>query len=191
MVHADFMLSLLHLVQHTRMGGCRAKVVNAKSAIVAEARNLAVAAALELGAEWLMFLDSDMIFPPETIVRLLAHEKAIVGATYPRRSRPLGFIGARADERPFSLEDRGLIEAARLPAGCLLIRASVFESLKAPYFRCAYDEETGLILSEDFYFCDLVRGLGIGVWCDMDLSRQLQHIGSCRFQLTEAESNVL
>ena len=186
MVHADFMLSVLHLVQHTRVAGHRVSIVNSKSSLITQSRNLAVNAAREAGAEWLMFLDSDMVFPPETIARLMAHGEAIVGATYPRKGWPLAFIGTRLDGRPLSLADTGLIEAGRLPTGCLLIQARVFESLRAPYFRCGYDEAAGTVLGEDFWFSERVRSLGFSLWCDLQLSRQIEHLGIYRFNLKDA-----
>ncbi len=186
MVHADFMLSVLHLVQNARVAGVRISIVNSKSSLITQGRNLAVQAALEAKAEWLLFLDSDMVFPPDTIARLLAHQRSIVGASYPRKGWPLAYIGTRLDGAPLSLTDRGLIEAARLPAGCLLIQADIFARLQRPYFRCSYDETTGEILSEDFWFSELVRSLGLALWCDLDLSRQIGHIGSYRFKMQDA-----
>jgi hypothetical protein len=185
MVHADFMLAVLNLVQQSRVDGHRVSVVNSKGSIVTQSRNLAVDAALEARAEWLLFLDSDMTFPAETLSRLLAHGKAIVGATYPRKAAPLAWIGTRVDGAAFSSADTGLVEAARLPTGCLLIEAEIFARLKRPYFRCGYDEASGNILSEDFWFSDLVRSLGVSIWCEMDLSRQVGHLGLYRYSLSE------
>jgi hypothetical protein len=184
MVHADFMLSLLHLVQHARVAGHRISVVNSKCSIVTQGRNLAVNAALQAQAEWIVFLDSDMVFPPETIPRLLAHGQPIVGATYPRKGYPLAYIGTRVDGVPLALADTGLVEAARLPAGCLLIKADVFGRLKRPYFRCSYDEQAGEVLGEDYWFSELVRGLGFQLWCDLALSREIAHLGTHRFMHT-------
>ncbi len=186
MVHADFMLSVLQLAQRARNDGFRLSVVNSKSSIIAQSRNFAVKGGLAAGADWLLFLDSDMVFPVDTLSRLLAHQVAIVGATYARKGWPITFIGTRLDGALISPADSGLISAARMPAGCLLIKASVFESLKPPYFRCAYDEESGTILGEDFWFSERVRELGFEVWCDMALSRQIEHIGAFRFHLKDA-----
>ena len=187
MVHADFMLSLLHLVQNGRAAGFRLSIVNSKFSLLTEARNLCVKAALDARAEWLLFLDSDMVLPPDTVARLMSHQKDIVGGTYPRRGWPLAFIGTRPDGAAISLDDKGLIEAGRLPTGCLLIKMSVFEQLKAPYFRCSYHEEAGKVLGEDFWFSDRVRSLGYRLWCDMALSRQIEHIGSFRYNLREGK----
>ena len=185
MVHADFMLSVLHLVQSARVAGHRMSLVNSKTSLITQGRNLAVKAALEAKAEWLLFLDSDMIFPPDTVSRLMAHEREIVAATYPRKSWPLAFIGTRVDGAPLSLSDTGLVEAGRLPAGCLLIAANVFDRLKAPYFRCGYNEESGDVVGEDFWFSEAVRAAGVPLWCDMQLSRLVEHIGSYRFKVKD------
>ncbi len=188
MVHTDFMLSLIHVIQKARAAGFRVSVVNSKASIVAIGRNLTVNAARETRAEWLLFLDSDMIFPAETIERLMSHSRAIVGATYPRKILPLAFIGRRLDGAPFSLADKGVIEAARMPAGCLLIKTEIFDRMKAPFFRCGYDETNGEILGEDFWFSDHMRALGYSLWCDMELSRHVAHIGSYRFNLHDEKS---
>lgn len=185
MVHTDFMLSVIHVMQKGRSAGFRISLVNSKSSIVAMSRNLAVDAGLETRAEWMLFLDSDMVFPSDTIARLMAHNFPIVGATYPRKIQPLTFIGNRLDGTPFSLKDTGLTEASRLPAGCLLIKTEVFDRMKKPFFRCGYDEKTGEILGEDFWFSDHVRSLGYALYCDMDVSRQIEHIGPCRYQLID------
>ncbi len=179
------MLSVLHLVQQARVDGHRISIVNSKASLITQGRNLAVEAALKAQAEWLLFLDSDMVFPPKTISRLLAHGRPVVGASYPRKKWPLAFIGTRADGAGLSLVDAGLVEAARLPAGCLLLRAEIFARLKRPYFRCGYDEASGEVIGEDFWFSDHLRSLGVSLWCDMDLSRQLGHLGVHRFILKD------
>jgi len=42
-----------------------------------------------------------------------------------------------------------------------------------------------MVLGEDYWFSDRVRELGFPLWCDMDLARQIEHIGSHRFTLRE------
>lgn len=186
MVHADFMLSLLHLVQNARADGLRVSLVNSKSSVVTHARNLAVDAALESRAEWIAFLDSDMVFPSDTLPRLLAPRLPVVGATYARKSWPLGFIGTRLDGSAITLADTGMIDVARLPAGCLLLNASVFSKLKRPYFRCGYDEVAGEVLGEDFWFSEKLSSLGYTLKCDTQLSRQIEHIGLFRYACKES-----
>ena len=61
MVHADFALALAGLCASA--APIETTVVNAKSSIVAEARNRCVELAREHDADVLLFLDSDMVFP--------------------------------------------------------------------------------------------------------------------------------
>lgn len=185
MVHTDFMMSLLHLVQNARGAGFRISMVNTKFSTLTESRNLCVGAAQEAKVDAMLFLDSDMIFPPDTVARLWAHRLSVVGATYPRRIFPLQFIGRRVDGAAFRLADRGLVEAGRLPTGCLLLKMEIFDQLKRPYFRCGFDEGSGQVLGEDLWFSDRPRELGMRLWYDMDLSRQVEHIGNFRYVLRE------
>ncbi len=186
MVHTDFMLSVIHVMQRGRAAGFRISLVNSKSSIVSVSRNLAVEAGRETKAEWMLFLDSDMVFPSDIIARLMGHGRPVVGATYPRKILPIAFIGNRLDGAPFSLDDKGLVEASRLPAGCLLIKSEIFDHMKMPFFRCGYDEQTGEVLGEDFWFSDRLRTLGYSLWCDMEASRHVEHIGPWRFKFNDS-----
>lgn len=173
MVHADFTLALAGLCASAYE--FETLIVNAKSSIVAEARNRCVELAREHGAGHLLFLDSDMVFPRTTLQRLMAHGKDIVGATYPKRvppHPPLGVLeGAHVDA------DRGLAEMRHLPTGCLLIHMAVFDALGSPSFRFSLDPESGAIVGEDYDFCDRARSAGFSIWCDSALSFEIGHIG--------------
>ena len=61
MVHADFALALAGLCNATQP--IETPVVNNKSSIVAMARNNGVKCAQDMGADFILFLDSDMTFP--------------------------------------------------------------------------------------------------------------------------------
>ena len=183
MVHADFALSLAGLVNSTPP--METPVISAKSSIVAQARNNAVEMAQEFGADFIFFLDSDMVFPRDTLAQLLAHGREIVGATYVKRTPPHELLGAHLN--PGGPPDpSGLLEMRHLPTGCLLIHKSVFDRLTRPYFRFLFDEESGHIIGEDYNFCDRAREAGFQVWCDPKLSFEIGHIGSQAFHLDVA-----
>ncbi len=179
MVHADFALSLAGLCNST--GPIETPLINNKSSIVAIARNNGVRKAQEFGADHILFLDSDMVFPRTTLHRLLLHQKDIVGATYSKRVPPYPVLGAALDSSPSP--EQGLLEMKRLPAGCLLIKMSVFAALSEPYFRFSHDESTGEIYGEDYVFCDRARAAGFRIWCDGILSLEIGHIGQSVFML--------
>lgn len=184
MVHADFALSLAGLCAEAHP--IETPIVNAKSSIVAEARNRCVELAREHGADVLLFLDSDMVFPRTTLRRLLAWDRDIVGATYPRRVPPHPVLGAylpggRAEQ------DGALMEMRHLPTGCLMIRMSVFDALPGPNFRFRLEPETGVIVGEDYDFCDRARAAGFSIWCDTQLSFDIGHIGQTICRLPRSE----
>jgi len=179
-VQADFALSLAGLCHSS--GGIVVDLFSCKSSIVAEARNIGVRHALESGAEHLLFIDSDMIFPRGSLLRLLRRRRDVVGAAYVKRVPPHSPLGTPAD--PVETDESGeLLGMARLPTGLLLIRTEVFARLKPPYFRFGLDEERGVIVGEDYLFCDAVREAGYRVWCDCALSREIGHIGQQVFRM--------
>ena len=174
MVHADFALSLAGMLNTTHP--LDTPIINNKSSIVAVARNNGVAHALEMQADYMLFLDSDMTFPRDTLYRLLTHQRDIVGATYTKRVPPFDVLGAVLEAQP-KPDARGLIEMRHLPTGCLMIRMSVFAALPKPYFRFLTNETTGEIHGEDYVFCDHARAAGFKIWCDATLSHEIGHIG--------------
>jgi hypothetical protein len=107
-------------------------------------RNLLVRDFLASNASHLLFIDSDMAFPPELAEHLLATGKPLIGAVYPKRRLDLPALGRRcktaslADALALTLDwnlqvEGGLIHAkdglARvrgLPGGFLLIARDVF-----------------------------------------------------------------
>jgi hypothetical protein len=184
MVHADFALALAGLCAAAHP--LDTPIVNARSSIVAEARNRCVELAREHGAGALLFLDSDMVFPRTTLQRLLARDKDIVGATYPRRVAPHAVLGASLPGGQVE-QDGSLIEMRHLPTGCLMIRMGVFDALAGPSFRFAVAPEIGAILGEDYDFCDRARAAGFRVWCDTELSFEIGHIGQAVHRLPRSQ----
>lgn len=181
-VHADFAISLAELMCDP---GAACALVNAKGSVIAENRNRAVDDARKFNVDWILFLDSDMLFPPNTLRLLLSRGKDIVGATYVKRALPYKVLG-----KPLAQTIRantGVIEMAGLPAGCLLISMRVFDQLKRPYFRTpAIEEAAGVpssLQGEDYYFCEVARAAGFKIWMDVDLSKAVGHIGQFVYRI--------
>ena len=69
--------------------------------MLTESRHRLVAEALAWDADYMLCLDADHVFPPDTLVRLLAHSLPAVGANYPRRfapTAPTAAIDGKDDE---------------------------------------------------------------------------------------------
>lgn len=164
------------------------------------ARNTAVESVLKHGFEWLFFLDDDVCAPPDTVPRLLAHNRDVISGVYYRRAP----VGPNKSMPPVMLKYKNkdeaewvtqwdppgsLIEVDLVGAGCLLVNRRIFERLPRPWFTWELEpditkwirqgmgtEQDQPIHSEDFSFCRRVRrelNLPIAV----DTSIQCEHIG--------------
>lgn len=139
----------------------------------AAARNDMAITLLNGGAEYILFIDSDMTFPADALNRLLDHDLDIVGCDYRMRASPFERIGTY---EPHMIQpDEGLAERTLLGLGFLLVKRRVFEKLPSPWFQRVY--EGRIFRTEDLFFCKNAIEAGFQIWCDLDLSKQVDHIG--------------
>ena len=179
MMHADCAFSLMGLVACSR---ARLVLANPKSCYVWQARNICVNVAQQHGADYLFFVDSDMVLPSDALDRLLGHDRDIVGATYIKRAPPHSILGSRLDGKS-DFPASGLIPMAEMPTGCLLIKTAVVDKLSNPYVRHEIAGDT--MVGEDILFCRTVAARGVDIFCDMALSYQLRHLGMHGYNLGE------
>lgn len=178
MLAADFAFSLARLVAH-QAGDM--EIFDLRASDVDWARNHAAKLAMEGGFSHLMFLDSDMHFPADTLSRLKAAGKPIVGASYVRRTEPYDLLG----EKLTTWGGGGLVEVKALPTGCMLINVSVLRKLSAPLFLFEHSHEHGTRTGEDIYFCRKAREAGVKIWCDTDLTKEIGHVGVKRYTVKD------
>ena len=179
-VKAQFAVALASMGIATVVKGIAVGVASAQGCYISSNRNLLVDQAREAQATHVMFLDSDMVFPPDTALRLLAWDEDIVGATYARRTPP---YQSNLTLAPGTVvPPNGLVAAKVLPTGVMLVKLSVFDLLPRPWFFLSYDPKNpspdypdGLI-GEDVHFCAGALRAGLKVYCDIGLSYQIGHI---------------
>jgi glycosyltransferase involved in cell wall biosynthesis len=179
MVHAEFCMALANMVNVTP-DTVELAFVSVKSSNICLSRNRTIDLVREKQADYLLFLDSDMGFPADTLIRLLCAiqtEKCeAVGCNYVMRQPPFRSLVYGLSEKI-----TGIAEVAKLPTGVMLIDMKVFDRLKKPYFRFPYREEAegveAAMGGEDYYFCDSVRAAGGRIFMDTDLSLSLTHWG--------------
>lgn len=147
---------------------------------IMDARNNLIEEAIRQDVTHIFFWDSDMLLPPNTIDRLLAHKADIVGATYARRSPPYTVLGKR-DNTALAMGDLEPYE--HLPFGCILINMKIIPKLERPYFRYL-TTPTGS-MSEDTYFCNMARVAGLTIYCDMKLSKEVGHVGTTTYRIPQ------
>lgn len=164
------------------------RLATLRGTIIHKSREELVFAALEHGMTHILFLDSDMRFPRNALVHLLARDGYIVGTNYTTRRmpcRPVTFADdVDASKRVYTEADAdGLQEVASIGFGCVLIDLDVFRGLSRPWFACPWDEETRKFIGEDVYFCRKVRQeLGLPILIDHGLSQNIAHIGEWEYR---------
>lgn len=131
-----------------------------------------------------LWLDTDMVFPAETARILLKHDKDIVGVNYSRKYPPF---------RPTALdmkgqyvysddEKTGLERVVHLGLGVCLMKTEVFKDLPDPWFPMVWSEERREYVGEDVFFCHwLQQHKKTEIWCDHDLSKRVQHVGTFEY----------
>jgi len=112
-------------------------------------RERLVKKAIELDCTHLLFVDSDMIFEPEAVEKLLEADTDVVGADYNRRKLPL-----ESSRREDSVA-----------TGFMLIKLSIFDFLPEPWFFWESNRDGDLVTGEDYWFCRLAKNNGFKVEC--------------------------
>lgn len=185
-VYTDFAMCLAHMFGAFRSG--QIVLINAKGCYVDNGRNELVRVAQEKQCTHLLQLDSDMLFPPMTLERLLSHRKDIVGCVYSRRVEPFTNLGNPKDKSIEKVSaDTELMEMDMLPTGCLLVDMNVFKRIDKPYFQRPLREINGQMepMGEDVHFCERMRVAGFRIWADVKLSMHLGHIGQAIYRVQD------
>jgi hypothetical protein len=129
------------------------------------------------------FMDNDVAFPGDSFERLLAHDKDIVGAGYNYRGLPLKSVVKMQDAEgniiiPESLP-KELFKCYAIGNGCQLVKVSALKQIPQPWFAFEWREDGSLKVSDDVWFCQQARKVGIETWCDPTI--QVKHIGDFEY----------
>ena len=195
MVHTDFAISLGVMLARLGVQRIPCALYNMKTTILSKGRQSLVNQALASGHSHVLFLDSDMTFPADTAVRLLAHDLDIVGvAAATRRDGALmSSAQKRWGERLDIAANDGLVEVDYLGFGGVLIRTDVFRKIAKPWFPIEFrgpdSEGRDTWTGEDYGFCGKARAAGFRVHVDTALSFEFGHLGQKAFRLQDIPDN--
>lgn len=200
-------------------------MINRQASMLTGSRNDIVSMALKNGADWMLWIDSDMVFPASSAMRLLEHGKPIVGATYNKRVYPYETLGRFIPPADGSTPTSGLVGAHYMPGGMMLISTDVYKRVPYPWYFETYQPEGSAVdsfiarmqdmlykplpgamigdlrelwstyieseyaertricgdartMSEDYNFCRKARAFGYSIWCDLDLTHEMGHVGT-------------
>jgi GT2 family glycosyltransferase len=170
-------------------------IYTAAGTLIFDQRNKLVKTAIDAKCDYIVFIDADMRFPKDTILRLLRHQKDIIGVNATTRAEPvmptaknlkIEEDGSCSWLPIYSNSRKGIEKADGIGCGVMMIKESVFAKLEQPYF---YFEQlpNNKILGEDIYFCIKAKDAGIDTWVDHDLSMEIKHIGQYTYSWANIE----
>lgn len=166
--------------------------------IITRARNSLVNQFLESECTELLFVDADINFKVEDVLRIMAlgSDRDIVAGAYPRRAKDQMFFADiyYNEHGGVELTEDGLMRVNRIGTGFMFIRRHVFAAMlaKHPEWKYWVDVEGKNhhaffdfqvtpegYMGEDYLFCDRATALGFKVYIDPDIN--LGHFGSTEF----------
>lgn len=180
------------------------KIAHQSSANVSLSRNKVVADFLTTDGEWLLFLDSDMVFPPDTHVRLLSAAQAsgakVIGGLCvmvdPEGVVPTLYLPHHEGVTRVQLdyEDDTITQVYATGAACLMVHRDVLDAIQAarpdesyPWF--AEQQIKGRWVSEDLVFCFRAGDVGFKIYVDCTLPIGHQKYGRI-WTAADIRSNV-
>ena len=140
---------------------------------LADARNSLVSQALDEGCSHLLMLDTDQVYPADTLSKLLSHGVDVCGVRVHRRWMPFdpiflrGDIGRYKSVSEAEMYSGDLISVDATGTGCLLFNMDVFLKVDRPWFEFGVND--GKPVGEDINFCSKARSAGVNIYVDTSI----------------------
>lgn len=181
-IEPNYVMSVLASYLYLLTHGVDTQYKIITSSWISSARNRVVA---DLDKDFLMFVDSDIIFPADAIKKLLLANKDIIGGLYYKKGDGNMPVAAIIDEDGEhhcikEVPDK-VFEVDAIGTGFLLIKKTVFDAFTAEKRKELGDpfnfwtKPDGGEDSEDWSFCRRAKKLGFKIWCDPTI--EIGHIG--------------
>lgn len=197
----EFMLSLARMIARSLGPASPAKDLEIEIFSVASSdlpanRTELLKRAIAWQARYLLWLDSDHVFPPDTLLRLLRHQLPVVGCNQPRRSLPTGPVAVKLNDKgemeyvwtTEALARAGTVEEVyHVGLALCLIDMNILHEVKAhveagvgwanwePFDRKLLPG-TKARMGEDVSFFRELTAAGVKVYIDHGLSWEVGHI---------------
>lgn len=187
MVYTDFMLSLLNM---QRVGESYCQVV--KSSLIYNARNSLTKQAIDGGFDRILWLDSDIVFGPDLMVRLARHlddgYEYMSGLYFKRQypTEPVCYKTITQVQEGKELVTKALVykdypkdqlfEVDATGFGAVMMTVDLIKRVQDKY-GLPFSPQLGL--GEDMSFCWRAKQVGAKLYCDSSI--RLKHIGSIAY----------
>lgn len=196
-MEAEYVKSLVETLRWLTLRGMKYKYVSKYSSFVASAREKTATnsdehnwATSEIGGgeftyDWLLWVDSDIVWEPEALERLMSHNVDVVSAVVPANlGGALTAMKLQEDLTPKQLTwgdlalDVDPIEVDGVGFGFVLFKYGVFESMRRPWFGIRKARISGveypINYGEDYSFCMGLKDAGYPIW--LDPGARVQHM---------------
>ncbi len=159
------------------------QIIMNQSSVLPQIRNQLARAALDSAADYLLWIDSDMVFPMDALLRALSLNLAVVGANYLRRGPVDQPTALGLDHKPVwttrEAAEAGLVEEVwSAGLGFCLIDMQVMRKLaeeSEPFFALEMFGDGTDLKGEDVFFFERIRKAGFPVHVDHVLSLHVGH----------------
>jgi len=209
-VKINTMLSVVKLIQQLGKSGIETGIHTMKSPLIHQARNYLTSVFLTTQYQYMLFIDSDVEFEPEVVLRMMVVKKPIVCTPYRVKSAEIDkqiYTVEFKDPKNILVLAEGLVEIEAGPTGLMLIDRKVFERIiknhpelkirnkatpKAEkshefyynFFDFGFND--GYAMGEDVSFCRLARDNDFRIFANIESSTV--HHGSFGWKGTFGES---
>jgi hypothetical protein len=203
----QYFLSVFRLTQELIKYNINFRITTLRNeSLVPRARNILTAMFLEAKeCTHMMFIDADIEFDPEAVIRMLAMDKELITGAYPKKTLPVDYaINLKfADQEKQQVKvDMGAVEVLDASTGFWLMKREVVDKMVESYpelhylndssidpkfnqycysfFDTIHDPDDNRYLSEDYTFCRRWQKIGGQIW--LDPNTKLNHVGSYTFE---------
>ena len=139
-------VSLIDTISALGGSGIECKFKSVKTSLVTHGRNLLTAGFMDSGFDYMLFVDADVEFSPEAVMRMLVPEKDIICTPYRNKEDPWidRYSVKFKDKDHIEILEWDIIEIEEGPAGLMLISRKVYERLmdKYPELKIKFNEAT-------------------------------------------------
>lgn len=180
-----FAISLIELINYTRKL-YEVEYFTIASCSVNHMRNRAALISMDKGREstgkkfdYLVQLDDDMMYPCNFIEKFIAHDKDCVVGVACQRTPPFlpvqykefNGVDFKKESNLVRLKgDEGLVKVGLSGPVGMVMKTSVFDKLKYPYYQQIETNDTPSYLGGDVNFAMALRDAKVDIWCDSSVS---------------------
>ena len=183
-VRVETMVSMLDTFSALGRSGIECRFKSVKSSLVTHARNLLTCGFMDSGFDYMLFVDADVEFSPEAVMRMLVPKEFIVCTPYRVKEDKMKYAVKFKNPDKIKILPFDMVELEEGPAGLMLIHRIVFEKLmdKHPELKINFDEKTREKMNKEigamedaidkymYNFWDTTFSLDTGEWKGEDLS---------------------